>query len=71
MTTRRGPEPDVENPEVVPPCPIAPAHRDAFLAGGRAGKRAAAAGPLPEEVARDVALILDAGDPTRGLKDAG
>lgn len=63
---------------VAVPAFIAPENRDDFLAGWAAGRDAATAGPLPDEIACEVVLILDATDASRrttttpgGVIDAG
>lgn len=51
---------------------IAPENVADYLKGWAAGRQAAGQGPLPDEVAHDVVLILDAADATTlGLKTAG
>jgi hypothetical protein len=49
---------------------IAGEHREDYIAGWRAGRRAAAVAPLPDDVARDVVLILDAAETTAKLTAA-
>jgi hypothetical protein len=50
---------------------VAPDHRDNYLAGWQAGKRAATV-PLSDEIARDVVHILSNEHPSISqLKDAG
>jgi hypothetical protein len=54
--------------EIVIPDVVAPEHRNDYIAGWLAGRRAAAT-PLPDNVARDVVMILDALDAAAWLRD--